>query len=187
MIYWGDHYIPVPVYLSINCCIVQIYMPNMTGRYTKYGILLLILSLTMIWRIYHFMVYSYIPYIWLTWTKCTVSGNVILLHRVNHSKKLIAVFSQCFLQRFLRDFDNFFAKNMPWFWPFFIMIFYCPKVLPHQYEQPCVQTRIFQDHAPLAAVQHVLPFPSMLSIQHKQAFNNFWIAIKYNEIKCRTY
>ena len=33
---------------SLDCCIIQIYMPNRTGLYTKYGILLLILSLTMI-------------------------------------------------------------------------------------------------------------------------------------------
>jgi len=33
---------------SLGCCIIHIYMPNRTGRYTKYGVLLLILSLTMI-------------------------------------------------------------------------------------------------------------------------------------------
>ena len=32
----------------LDCCIIQIYMPNRTGRHTKYGILLLMLSLTMI-------------------------------------------------------------------------------------------------------------------------------------------
>jgi len=32
----------------LDCCIIQIYIPNRTGRYTKYGILLLILSLIMI-------------------------------------------------------------------------------------------------------------------------------------------
>jgi len=37
-----------PQFTPLDCCIIQIYMPNRTGRYTKYGILLLMLSLTMI-------------------------------------------------------------------------------------------------------------------------------------------